>query len=384
MENVRSILLKGYYGFGNLGDDLLMIIAYKLLRTQFPAATITIFSNHTVNLVNFQKGPGYNLYIHRLLGEQPDLVDWTYRGHFDMVVNGGGGVFFDSRSGSVWRALANYLGKKMGATNVRRIDLLARKLLNKKAHISFDRQIGIGIGLGPYKKGSDRFLRHLAEIGSFETLIVRDPRSFEFLAQVKFKGKRVLSSDLAFGNFIWTLTVKKKNPVEPRKLNLGIVLQDIPERREELFASVSKFIDSIDDANVTFFSFDENHDFRFIDLFQTERLIVWKPDTMKLEDFLSEFNEMDAVMSARAHGVILAGLLGIVPLTLNISQKLEEVSGYFAKGGILVNNPFESSQLLQVWGRTKIEKKQLVEKLSEEVNTQVKKLADGVKELFHP
>src|SRR5690606_41007532 len=46
---VRKILLKGYFGFANLGDDLLLVTAYSLLREAFPTAAIDVFSNNTID-----------------------------------------------------------------------------------------------------------------------------------------------------------------------------------------------------------------------------------------------------------------------------------------------------------------------------------------------
>ena len=80
-----TILLKGYYGFGNLGDDLLMQINYQILKEACPNSEIDIFSNNTHSNENSIADTNYHLYTQKLINYPLDIVDWTHKKRYDLI-----------------------------------------------------------------------------------------------------------------------------------------------------------------------------------------------------------------------------------------------------------------------------------------------------------
>lgn len=380
---INKILLKGYYGFGNLGDDILMIVSYNLLKEKYPEATIDIFSNHTPNLNGFKRSSAYNQYIWELLDEKPALIDWTSKKEYDLVFNGGGGVFFDVKDGGAIYGLINTIFKVAGSRMAHRVDRVLRLAFNKPGNIRFKKQHGAGIGIGPYSKRSTLFFRHLAEIGSFEALFVRDDVSMQFLASMNFAGQRFKFTDLAFLSDYWVPKKLKEKKEKPFGNKVGILLQDIPSRQEEMFSAVEGFLSSLKDADVTFLSFDRNHDQEYIRRFSSRhQLVVWDPEVMTMESFLEILAAQNIIITARAHGAILGALLGVVPICLGVSPKLEHVSQFFPHGGLLVKPPFDEQKLSAAWEKVRQGYTVFTERLHKDVIANRTVAQEGKQKLF--
>jgi polysaccharide pyruvyl transferase WcaK-like protein len=338
-----KILIKGYYGFGNLGDDILLKVSYGLLKEKFPEAEFFIFSNFSENLEGYTQVPGYNRYIHTLLDGPVTLIDWTYKGHFDLVFNGGGGIYFDYQPGHFFRQVFNAGLKTIGVHGAHKLDRVLRILANKPAHISFNRRIGAGLGIDYFAPSAPSFFEKFSELGSYDALWVRDAYSVEALKTYRFKRKYSQATDLAFLTEYWNNLPARHPKRKPD--TIGILLLDWHRDQEQLFSTTKTFVERVRNMGYTvkFFSFDENHDKRYLESFASENINVWRPNTILLSDYLTEFATCDMVITGRAHGAILGGCLGVVPVCLGISRKLREVTALFGNAHCLLTD-FESAQ----------------------------------------
>jgi len=75
------VLLVGYYGKGNFGDDVLLRVTHRIVTGKLPQARIYI-------LVDGSNGD----YVNNMLGDVTLLAPGRH-GHFDWIVHGGGGCF---------------------------------------------------------------------------------------------------------------------------------------------------------------------------------------------------------------------------------------------------------------------------------------------------
>ncbi|MEQ8303243.1 MAG: polysaccharide pyruvyl transferase family protein [Cyclobacteriaceae bacterium] len=335
-----KILLKGYYGFGNLGDDILMCTIYKVVKNRYPTAQFFIFSNYDTDLKGFNRQPDYNKYIHKLFGEQLTIINWTYRGEFDLVFDGGGGVYFDSQKRSKIRTLLNESLIRIGANHVYRFDKFIRWITGRKRHIRFKRRMGFGIGIGPYSRSSIMLYRHLVEIGSTDVLFVRDKTSLEFLNLINYVGVKGLCADVAF---LWAAGLEKPVRAKPKEPidKIGIILLDWPDGDDSRFSEFQKFADKQIDVgkSVTFFSFDENADKRYSSIFESKyNYEVWRPNDMTLNEFLATLSLQDILFSARAHGVIIGAIYGVPSVCIVVSPKLLEISKMIPLGTSIIGD----------------------------------------------
>ena len=87
MARIQRILVCGYYGFGNIGDEAILAVLLDDLRAVHPAATVTVLAGSPQTVASDH---GVDAFGWRDMGR---LVDEAERA--DLMVLGGGGLFQD-------------------------------------------------------------------------------------------------------------------------------------------------------------------------------------------------------------------------------------------------------------------------------------------------
>jgi polysaccharide pyruvyl transferase WcaK-like protein len=381
-----KVLVKGYYGFGNLGDDILMITTFRLVRRYFADAEICIFSNYSPNLAGFSRDPDYNRYMLKLLEDgEVKVIDWTFKGYFDIVVDGGGGIYFDVRRGKAFFRVLNSISKAIGCIATHRIDRLLRRVFLKPNRIRFGKRIGFGLGIGPHSASAPLFYRHMVDIGSYSGIIVRDKTSMALLDQYKFSAEKSVYTDIAFLKEYWlpALEVPESRTFSG---NVGIILMGWKGKEAERF----KLFDDVAVAlaargiRVHFISLDENFDTSYISyLSRASDVITWKPNEQSLKDFTDKLSSLDVVITARAHGAIVAAQLGVIPVCLSLSPKLLEVHRMLPNGSLLLEASFTVVRLLNTLDDIEQNYAVYRERLAEDVERNHEIAMRSVNELYN-
>jgi len=157
---MEKILLGGYFGFENIGDDAILLSEINFLKKEgYKPIILTnkgkkIFDEESINRYNILK-----------------IIN--LRNEFKNFILGGGGILQDSTS---FRSLIYYLSL---------INLM--KNLNKKV-------ILLNIGIGPIKRETSKNLLYKT-LKKCDLLIFRDEYSFNFFPDLN---NRFLSSDSSF------------------------------------------------------------------------------------------------------------------------------------------------------------------------------------------
>jgi polysaccharide pyruvyl transferase CsaB len=147
------VVLSGYYGFGNLGDEALLEVIVEQLRKRFPSCTIDVLSaapEQTRAKFGVEATPRWNM---------SDVREAIRRA--DVVLSGGGGLL---QSATSLRSVVYYAG------------ILREAVRTKRKSMIFAQSIGPLDSLGKF------IVRSLCRGVSRAT--VRDARSVELMAEV--------------------------------------------------------------------------------------------------------------------------------------------------------------------------------------------------------
>ena len=327
---MTKIILKGYYGFGNLGDDILMLTTYKIVRDIFPQAEIWISSE--------SKNPEY---IHKFL---PDvkITNSSQDIEVDWVIHGGGGVFFDFKEHSIIYEIINWCIKAIGYRAYSKVYDFYQRLKGNK-HTKLKARAGLGIGVGTYTRSSNRFYSDILSLSNFNILLVRDDPSVTNAQQYCNSINIHKATDLAFLADHW---MPGDISVSAKKESIGFILRDWTfNNHVSVLVLVAKKLHS-QGHEVKFFSFDEISDSQFIKSVSSfGSTYCWRPNEIKLDCFLSELMTCQLVISSRAHGAIISTCLGIPVLCVCIEPKLTQVAAMLKDSARTIVEPFDQDKI---------------------------------------
>ncbi len=172
-----QVLIAGYYGFGNLGDEAILVGIVRRLKEGWPGARLRVtHGGFSPVLPDVEPVPWNDL---------PALVEAAHTA--DLIVLGGGGIFFDYWAFEADSVLTRRMG---GVTYYATFPLLAT-LLRKPLAIW-------AVGVGPFRSEAARRLTRLSFLQA-DYASVRDPDSAAVLAELGIEADRVtVAADPAF------------------------------------------------------------------------------------------------------------------------------------------------------------------------------------------
>lgn len=310
-----TALLEGYYGKGNFGDDVLFCVTCELLRQHWPDCEFFVKSAAPL--------PPY---LHRLVGpvQQPPRHDQRY----DLIVHGGGGTFFDFSHGTLLDRIANRgvlfaRGRPYGF-----IERLVRRILGRQRDSATVR-LGWGIGVGSFERSSPTLRHRIPTLLDFDGLMLRDKSSLANLEALGLAGgiEVEVGSDIAFLHDCWW----RPKPLEKqpeRRRRVGVVLRDWPPGAggphvsRRLLAEIEPISS---DYELTYFVFDRSADGDTLQQLGDRKVVVWDPDTCRIDEFSTRISAMDFLVTTRAHGGICGAVVGVPSVLIEIEPKLRTV-----------------------------------------------------------
>jgi polysaccharide pyruvyl transferase WcaK-like protein len=330
---MTKILLKGFYGFGNFGDDILMLTTYDIVRDIFPDAVIYVGSE--------SEAPEY---IHKYLANVT-IVNSSANLEVDWVIHGGGGVFFDFTKHSFKFTLLNQLIRLLGYPYYRSLYKSYRKIKGDGV-LKQRYRAGFGIGVGTYTPSSNRFFSDIISLSSFDILLVRDIQSVANAKRYCPSLNINMSSDLAFLNEHWN---PSKISQQSNASTVGFILRDW-----KFNDNVTHMLEVAKELQrrglkIKFFAFDEDSDCRFInDAKSIAAVDIWHPFKLTIEQYLNKLAECKLIVTSRAHGAIVAACLGVPQVCICIEPKLEQVAKMLKNSTELIVSPFAKERSLEV------------------------------------
>ncbi|MGB9856925.1 MAG: polysaccharide pyruvyl transferase CsaB [Dictyoglomaceae bacterium] len=276
---MKKILFFGYYGEGNLGDELLLKNLKDYFSKDFILGVLTSNKSYYKNLTCFDK---FNP------KEVLKAVNWT-----DIVIGGGGGIFQDKTS---LRSLLYYLS------------IIWLSFIKKK------RVYLIGQSFSTFKYPISKFLVKIS-LPFCQKIYVRDKLSFDILNNIGISGDKVsIIPDLVFLTEIPEIKFKKNNVGINFRPWRGINLKELENILINLKNQEEKLI---------FFSFQDSLDLELFNKFPMETRKDVEIISFNNENFWDKFSSCKYFVGMRLHSLILASIMGIPFLGLSYDDKID-------------------------------------------------------------
>ncbi|MGB5824625.1 MAG: polysaccharide pyruvyl transferase CsaB [Proteocatella sp.] len=305
-----KILLSGYFGFDNVGDEAILNAMIKGLRKEIPEAELVALS---ANPILTAKKNGIRsidrMSILAIIKEMKDM---------DLFISGGGSLFQDVTSK---RSILYYLG----------VAYLAKKIFRKKVMIYSQ-------GIGPVIHESNR--KKVAKLfNQLDVINVRDKQSMLELNSMGVMDNIKVTTDTVFSlekpDFQLGKELLEKNGVDTKKLTVGVSVRSWKDCTPRIVDEMVKTIEGLRgrDMNVVMLPFHFPHDLEVCEKIyaklELDERDALKPYVMKElmgeEAFLSVMVNMDIMVSMRLHGLIFATVCNAYPIGISYDPKIQSL-----------------------------------------------------------
>lgn len=362
--------IRGAYGPGNLGDDVLLEVCINILRKHFPEQAISVG-------LNKPNSPGY------LKRYQCRFTHISAPIKTDILFYGGGGQFFEFKKKTNNRSAIKKVleARKQGLT----LKDIARIFTNRalrKSNISFQKSAAICLGLGPFENSSGDAVREkIAPFLKCDYKSVRDNESFRIATSHTQDLK--LYTDPTFLVDHWFTPTNSSRALHGNAVGVILRKWNLNEHGRN---AVSNTIEAAkllikSGKKVTFISLYRDYDKEIIDSLKEFDWIIWDPQKDSPSGFIEKLsNTFDILVSARAHGVLLPAQAGIPSVVVGIEPKLKNVHDFLPNGTLYCDGNDASGIFNQAMSCLE-RRQELTLKLDEDVRRQ-RALADNFLEDF--
>lgn len=312
---MSNIVISGYYGFANAGDEAMLTAIIKALRSEDSSVNITVISGNPEATEKLHKVNS----IHRF--SALDIIKTMSKA--DLLISGGGSLLQDVTSK---RSLLYYLAILTTGT-----------ILGKKVML-------FAQGIGPIKS---RFLRNLTKYvcSSVDLITVRDMDSMYELRRIGVPEPKVLQTADA------VMTLAEEAPdfgrglldrfyVPDNKMLIAIAVRKWREDDSYLL-EIAKAADRlIDTRNAHIVLLPLQYPLDVETCRRVQQLMVNKLESTVLaadcntEEFLSLIGNFDLLIGMRLHALIFSAVMGVPFIAVSYDPKIDgfvkDVNGIIA------------------------------------------------------
>lgn len=302
---MKNVLISGYYGFNNTGDEA-MIETMSLLLAKRDYRLIVLSSNpdKTKELYNVQ---AYNRYK---ISEVVKAIKES-----DLVISGGGTLFQDITSR---KSILYYLG----------IIKLAQ-MYHKEICIAYQ-------GMGPLtSKFNRRLTKKILNKKSVKLIALRDDQAIDFAKDLGInRDKITFSSDMIFmlepppkERCEKILRDNVHGYKEGQKL-IGISIREWKDKdRTDLFATLADSLVEEYDARIVFFPFHKPKDAEISKIvmhkMKHEDAAVLMPNRYLPSEILGTMGLMDLNIGVRLHSLVFSAVMNVPTIGISYDPKID-------------------------------------------------------------
>lgn len=299
---MKKILISGYYGFNNFGDDAILHVLVSSLKSNLENPNITVISNNPELTKQDYKVNSVYKFDYKAIFQQLKQTD--------LFISGGGSLLQDVTS---FKSLFYYLSL-----------IFLAKILNTKVCIYAQ-------GIGPIKSKIGKFLTgNLLKIVDLVT--VRDEKSQDLLKKLGVES--ILTSDP-----VWDIQRPDESSenlqINKEKIQIGVQLREWKSLTDEKLKDIAKAVNSHfgnDKYQITLISLQDTQDLDAIKNLEQALKSINKDIDIKIasklsiNDAINIISELDYCIAMRYHACLISIKFNIPTLAISYDPKVEILS----------------------------------------------------------
>lgn len=295
-----NIVISGYYGFHNAGDEAMLLAILQALRKTFDAPCITVISGNpsdTARTFGVKAVPRFGIL---------PILSALFR--TDLLISGGGSLLQDVTS---WKSMIYYL------------TIIIVGVLFRKQVFLYSQ------GIGPVRYRIIRIiLKHV--LNHVDAITVRDSESKGFLQRLGVHRTIYTTADAVLSLDPVSLEKGKeilaRNHVDPSKKRVGIAIRswaDTSRWMKPLRIYIERLTREKDCSVVLIpMQFPEDKRAAETEIEESDRVHVLK-ESYSIEELISLMGNMDVVVGMRLHAMIFSALMHVPFLGISYDPKID-------------------------------------------------------------
>jgi len=359
MGPMGSVVLSGYYGFNNAGDEAVLYAIIHSLREKIKDIDITVLSNSPEETAKTYQVKAVDRWSMRQVLQAIKKAD--------LLISGGGSLLQDVTS---WKSIGYYLSV-----------MLIAKICRKKLVLYSQ-------GIGPVNMKFNRILIKWI-VNKADYISVRDEESKEELERLGIKKEIEVVPDPVMA---MTLSSEEEKgrvllPNQDNKKRLGVYLRD--------WKVDSSFYKKV--KKVLKWALNEGWEIVFVPMHHPDDIEIARemskeiPSSLVYEgdnspvNILSLTNTMDYILSMRLHGLIMASVRKVPFIGLSYDPKVDRFVQTLKVGKTINIHDFDENDIIMELKEAHLKKDEMKKRISvleKEIQEASKKPANYIAKLL--
>ncbi|SHH20241.1 polysaccharide pyruvyl transferase CsaB [Anaerosphaera aminiphila DSM 21120] len=304
LQNKEKILVSGYYGYNNIGDEAILKGLVDGISSKCDADIVVLSKNPDWTSFKYNVKSVNRSNIFEIIKEVRDC---------DMILSGGGSLLQDVTSK---KSILYYLA------------ILRLGLLYKKKTFIYSQ------GIGPITLKRNRYLTKKI-LNKVDFINVRDSQSARELNELGVNREVLVTTDTVFG-----INKPSKDEgklileglgVKEEKLNIAFTIMNWKNYGSRTIEEIKKSIEILlgrEDVNVILIPFFYHLDLEverkiYNSLREKYENIYLVEEYLHVESYLSLVGNIDIMVSMRLHGLVFGTLMGAYPIGISYDPKID-------------------------------------------------------------
>ncbi|MGL5677075.1 MAG: polysaccharide pyruvyl transferase CsaB [Cellulosilyticaceae bacterium] len=301
MDNKTKVVISGYYGFNNIGDEAILYTMIEMLKKNIPNISITVLSNNPEETEKTYQVEAINRWDIRSIVKHIKGCD--------MVVSGGGSLLQDVTS---WKTIPYYLG-------IIKLGLIYRK------KVVFYSQ-----GIGPVNKWWNKWL--IKKVASqADHIFVRESMSEKLLKEIGVTAPTSVAIDPVFGIHLDNQLADEMPQLVEHTKKIGVYLR--PWKNDKaMVENVCRTLKTLINEGYEIYMMSMHYEQdiaiarQIADKLKSDRVVV-VDQSLSIDETLAYTAQFDFIIGMRLHSLIMAVAVGTPTIALSYDPKVENVMG---------------------------------------------------------